>query len=87
MAKVLWDHELMLLVQDIDPEAATRVKKKLITAYNEAADAVANHFGLRHGEADDGCDLFTFMVDFYSDGPDYPRELSAYDPAGSWVGL
>ena len=84
MAKVLLDHELISLLHDIDEEAATRVKNAVVTALNEAADTVANHFGLRRGEVDDSSEEFTFMVHFYSDGPSYPKELAAYDPYGSW---
>lgn len=85
MAKVLFDYELMRLLQDIDPPAATHLNTAIKTALNQAADAVVRRFGIRHGEPCGNGDYFS--IGFYSDGPDYPREVSAYDPDGLWVGL
>lgn len=85
MSKVLFDYELMSLLQDIDPPAATHFNTAMKTVLNEAADIVVRHFGICRG--DPGGDGDYFLVRFYSDGPSYPREVSAYDPDGSWVGL
>ena len=85
MAKVLFDYELMSLLQDIDKEAATRLNTAIKTALNEAADTVVRHFGTRHVETIRDGDRF--LVHFCSDGPTYPREVSAYDPDGLWVEL
>ncbi len=82
MAKVLFDYELMSLLQDIDPPAATRLDTAIKTALNEAADTVVRRFGISRGEPGGNGDYF--LVRFYSDGPSYPREVAAWDPDGSW---